>query len=46
MLANHVWSISDSDKYGDSSNTFLQPFVSYTTKQATSFAANTESVYD
>lgn len=46
MLANHVWSISDRDKYGDSSVSFLQPFLSYTTKQATSFALNTESTYN
>jgi len=46
VLANHVWSIGKSDQYGDSSNSFLQPFVSYTTKQATSFALNTESTYN
>jgi hypothetical protein len=46
MLANHVWSIGKSDQYGDSSNTFLQPFLSYTTKKATSFTLNTESSYN
>jgi hypothetical protein len=46
MLANHVWSIGKSDQYGDSSNTFLQPFLSYTTKKATSFGINTESTYN
>jgi hypothetical protein len=30
MLANHVWSIGKSDQYGDSSNTYLQPFLAYT----------------
>ena len=46
MLANHVWSIGKSDQYGDSSNTFLQPFLSYTTTKATSFGINTESTYN
>ncbi|MGL4528563.1 MAG: transporter [Aestuariivirga sp.] len=46
VLANHIWSISDSQKYGDSSNTFVQPFLSYTTKKATSFGINTEATYN
>jgi hypothetical protein len=46
ILANHVWSIGKSDQYGESSNTFLQPFLSYTTKKATSFGINTESTYN
>lgn len=46
ILANHVWSIGKSDQYGDSSNTFLQPFLSYTTEKATSFSLNTESSYN
>jgi hypothetical protein len=46
LLANHVWSISAEDRYGNSSNTFLQPFLSYTTRKATSFAINTESTYN
>jgi hypothetical protein len=45
-LANHVWSISGSDEFGDQSATFLQPFVSYTTPKATSFSLNTESTYN
>jgi hypothetical protein len=45
-LANHVWSISGSDEFGDQSATFLQPFVSYTTPRATSFTLNTESTYN
>jgi hypothetical protein len=45
-LANHVWSIGDSDKYGTSSNTFLQPFLSFTTPKATSFGINSEMVYN
>ncbi len=45
-LANQVWSISDSDRYGDQSAMFLQPFLSYTTPKATSFSLNTESTYN
>ena len=46
VLANHVWSVSAEDRYGDSSTTFLQPFLSYTTKRATSYGINTESTYN
>ncbi len=46
MLANHVWSISGEDEFGESSNTFLQPFLSFTTKKATSFGINTEATYN
>jgi hypothetical protein len=45
-LANHIWSISGNDKFGDLSQTFLQPFLNYTTPKATSFILNTESTYD
>jgi hypothetical protein len=46
MLANHLWSITGDDEDGDISNTFLQPFVSYTTPKATSFTLNTETTYN
>jgi hypothetical protein len=46
ILANHVWSIGKSDQYGDTSNSFLQPFLTYTTPKATSFGINTESTYN
>lgn len=45
-LANHVWSIGKSDEFGSASNTFLQPFLAYTTPKATSFGLNTEATYD
>ncbi len=45
-LANHVWSVTSNSEDGDISSTFLQPFVNYTTKRATSFFINTESSYD
>lgn len=46
ILVNQIWSISDEDEFGSYSNAFLQPFVSYTTKKATSFGLNTESSYN
>ena len=44
-LANQIWSVGG---WGDNeiSATFLQPFVSYTTKKFTTFALNTESTFD
>ncbi|MBI5632794.1 MAG: transporter [Nitrospirae bacterium] len=45
LLANHIWSFSGSGP-NDISATFLQPFVSYTTKTVTTFGLNTESTYD
>lgn len=46
MLANHIWSFAGDDDRADVSATFLQPFLSYTTKDAWSFTINTESSYD
>jgi hypothetical protein len=46
LLANHIWSFAGSDERNDISNTFMQPFVSYTTPDAWTFALNTESTYD
>ncbi len=45
VLANHIWSFAG---WGDNeiSATFLQPFVSFTTKHYTTFTVNTESTYD
>ena len=45
-LTNHVWSFAGSDSRQDVSGTFLQPFLSYTTKTYTTFGVNTESTYD
>ncbi|PRY23544.1 hypothetical protein CLV78_10433 [Aliiruegeria haliotis] len=44
MLANHIWNIDTSAP--SQSDTFLQPFVNYTTQNAWTFALNTESTYD
>jgi hypothetical protein len=45
-LANHIWSIAGDDDRQDVSTTFLQPFLSYTTKEAVTFTVNMESSYD
>ena len=45
-LANHVWSVAGDDDRSDISQTFLQPFLSYTTPGATTYFLNTESTYD
>ena len=45
-LANHLWSVAGSDARPNVNATYLQPFVSYTTPEAWTFAFNTESTYD
>jgi len=45
-LVNHLWSVSGDSDRPAVSNTFLQPFVSYTTKTYTSIGLNTESTYN
>lgn len=45
-LGNHLWSVTGDDRFGSYSNTFFQPFVSFTTKKATSFSINTETSYN
>jgi len=45
-LANHLWSFTGNDERAYVSTTFLQPFVSYTTKKFTTYGINTESSYD
>jgi hypothetical protein len=45
-LANHFWSVAGSDARPNINATYLQPFVSYTTPEALTFAFNTESTYD
>jgi hypothetical protein len=45
-LANHIWSFAGDEDRSDINSTFLQPFISYTTKDAWTFTLNTESTYD
>jgi hypothetical protein len=46
MLANHLWSYAGDSTRSNISSTFLQPFVSYTTKDAWTYALNSESTYN
>jgi hypothetical protein len=46
LLFNHVWSVAGAHNRTDVNSTFLQPFLSYTTKNAWTFGLNTESSYD
>ncbi len=45
VLANHIWSVAG---WGpeEVNATFIQPFLSYTTKTYTTFGVNTESTYN
>ena len=45
-LANHIWSFAGESDRAEVNATYLQPFVSFTTKKATTFTLNTESTYD
>ena len=46
LLFNHLWSYTGEDGRDYVDSTFLQPFISYTTKTKTTFGVNTESTYD
>lgn len=46
FLGNHIWSVAGHDDRADINATFLQPFVSYTTKTKTTIGLVTESTYD
>jgi len=46
MLANHIWSFAGPDDRQNVSATFVQPFVSFTTKEATTYGATLETTYD
>jgi len=45
-LVNQVWSFAGQGNTPDVNNTFLQPFLSFTTKKHTTFAVNTETSYN
>ena len=45
-LANHIWSFAGDSDRNDINNTFLQPFVTFTTPTAWSFALQAEATYD
>jgi hypothetical protein len=46
MLANHLWSVAGDSDRADVNATFVQPFVTYTTKTFTTVGFNTETTYD
>jgi hypothetical protein len=46
VLANHIWSVAGAGNRKDISATYLQPFLSYTTRTYTTFGVNAESTYD
>jgi len=46
LLANHIWSFAGSNERPDINATFLQPFITYTTPDAWTFALNTETTYN
>lgn len=46
VLANHIWGSGGDADRPNVSSTFVQPFFSYTTKDAWSFTLNSESSYD
>ena len=46
-LANHIWSVGGSDDViEDISQSFIQPFVSYSTPKGLTYTVMTESTYD
>ncbi len=46
VLANHIWSFARDDDRNEINATFLQPFLSYTFRTATTFSFASESTYD
>ena len=46
FLANQIWSFAGQQDRAEVNATYLQPFVSFTTKTYTTFSVNTETTYD
>lgn len=46
VLSNHLWSFAGDDSRRSVNATFVQPFISYTTKSHTSYSLNSEATYD
>ncbi len=46
MLFNQIWSFAGEESRRNVNNTFLQPFISYTTRTKTTFGLNSESTYN
>ena len=45
-LTNHIWSVAGSDTRASVNSTFIQPIVSYNTKDAWTYALTMETSYD
>ncbi|MBW7469801.1 transporter [Marinobacter sp. F4218] len=45
-LANHIWSVAGDDNRSDVSQSFVQPFMTYTTPKAFSLTLTADSVYN
>jgi len=46
VLTNHIWSVAGDADRASVNSTFLQPFLSYNTKDAWTYSLNAESSYD
>jgi hypothetical protein len=46
ILANHIWSFAGDTDRANFNQTYLQPFISYTTPHAWTFTLQSESTYD
>jgi hypothetical protein len=46
LLGNHVWSVAGSESHPYVSQTYAQPFITYTTKKAWTFAMTSYDTYD
>jgi hypothetical protein len=46
MLANQIWSFTGQQGRNEVNATYLQPFLSFTTKTYTTFSINTETTYN
>ncbi|NOQ31033.1 MAG: transporter [Helicobacteraceae bacterium] len=46
LLANALFSVSNADNSDVVRNTFIQPFISYTTSNSVTYALNSETTYD
>ena len=45
-LTNHIWSSDEGSAASETSATFFQPFLNYTTPDAWSYILNSETTYD
>ena len=45
-LVNHIWSVAGSGNRNNINSTFIQPFITYNTPSAVTYALNSESTYD